>query len=288
MGVEVKTLPCLGRLGYCIVLAVSVMGSAQTPAPPANDTTVQAAQTVIGKSLFLRNFYSNNELKYDADGRIQGNPGVTDWTLAAVDVQRVERKGPAELELDGVRVAVRYNPDAHEFQRHPQKETAVHIVLADPKSAKGVENALGAIFSYGIDPALQRSMPEYWRHYFDPSQGWPNDGLGGQTIYLLFGQAGEPKDVTPPKPEHMAEPKFTAAAERDKVQGSVVMRVVVDATGTPRRVWLAAPLGYGLDQQAVDAVMKWKFTPAMRNGTAVPAGVLVEQKFVLQPAPPRR
>lgn len=279
------------QFGYGLLIAASTAAHTQSPASPSpvvNDPAVQTAQTIIGKSLFLRNFYSNNELRYDTAGKVQGTPGVTDWTLAAVDVQKVERKGPAGLELDGVRVAIRYNPDAHEFQRHPQKDTVVRILVADPKNAKAMEATLEAIFSYGIDPALQRSMPDYWRHYFDSSLGWPNDGLGGQTIYPLFGQGGEVKDVTAPKPEHMAEPKFTAPAERDKVQGSVVMRVVVDVAGSPKRVWLAAPLGYGLDQQAVEAVMKWKFTPAMRNGTAVPAGVLVEQKFVLQAPPPRR
>ena len=282
------------RLGFALALSIGLGagagGVAQSPAPagapnaPAvSDPALREAEAMIGKSLFLRGFYSNNELRYDTAGKVQGAPGITDWTLAGVNVLKVMRRGPAEIEMDGVRVAIRYNPDAHEFERHPLSDEGIKIVLAGLGSASATEAALAAMFSFGIDPALQSAMPDFWRHYFDQSLAWPDDGLNAQTVYPLYGQPDQPKDVTPPKPAQMTEPRFTPSAERDHVQGSVVLRVVVDANGSPKRIWLARPLGYGLDVEAVKAVRTWKFAPAMRSGSPVAAAVYVEQKFVLPP-----
>jgi hypothetical protein len=83
------------------------------------DAEIGAASLLVGKGLFLRGFYLNNELTYDAAGRVQGSPKVGDWTVAAVNVLKAERRGTDEIELDGVRAAVRYKTDTHEFQRHP-------------------------------------------------------------------------------------------------------------------------------------------------------------------------
>jgi len=274
------------------VIAAATVTRSQSAAPQANeaavavDPVVLQAESLIGKSLFLRGFYSGHDLKCDAAGKAVGGPGVEDWTLCGINILKASRKSSTELQLDGVRVAIRYNPDAHEFQRHPLNDQKIEIVMTAPASPSAVEAAFGGMFSYGIDPALQRSMPDYWRHYFDSSLAWPNDSLNGQTIYQLYGQPDQPKDVTLPKPTQASEaPKFTPFAERDRVQGSVIMRVVVDAQGTPKRIWLALPLGYGLDEQAVQAVSKWRFAPATREGVPVAAAVYVEQKFVLPPPP---
>jgi hypothetical protein len=90
--------------------------------------------------------------------------------VAAVNVLKAERRGADEIELDGVRVAIRYNPDAHEFQRHALNDEKMRLVvkgLAVKEAGKGLGNvkqleaAFAAMFSVGIDPALQRSMPDY-------------------------------------------------------------------------------------------------------------------------------
>jgi TonB family protein len=60
---------------------------------------------------------------------------------------------------------------------------------------------------------------------------------------------------------------------------------VVDASGTPQRVAVSRPLGYGLDASAVEAMMKWRFAPGMKDGSAVATRVVVEQQFSLMNAP---
>jgi TonB family protein len=261
---------------------------AQQGAGAGADPEVVAASLLVGKGLFLRGFYLNNDLTYDAAGRVQGSPKVGDWTVAAVNVLKAERRGVDEIELDGVRVAIRYNPDTHEFQRHPLNDEKMRLVVLagkDEGNTKQLEAAFAAMFSVGIDPALQRSMPDYWRHYFNPALPWPEDGLRGQTIYPLYGAADQAKDVTAPKVEHRVDAKYSEFAVRDKVQGTLQLRVVVDASGVPQRIAVSRPLGYGLDASAVEAMTKWRFAPGMKDGGPVASGVTVEQQFSLMAAP---
>jgi TonB family protein len=246
---------------------------------------MQAAESLVGKALFLRGFYLANELSYDAAGRVAGSPKAGDWTVAAVNVLKVERKGSEQIELDGVRVAIRYNTNQHVFERHPLNDEKMRILIAAGGDAQRVEAAFAAIFAIGIDPGLQRAMPDYWRHYFDSALAWPPEMLGGQTVYALFGQADQAKDVTLPKVTHRAEAKFTSLAQHDKVQGSLVLRCVVDEEGVPYRIAVARPLGYGLDEQAVQALEKWRFTPAMRDGKPVASAVVLQMDFAIVPAP---
>jgi TonB family protein len=249
------------------------------------DKEMELAGTMVGKALFLRGFYLANDLSYDSAGRVVGAPKAGDWTLAAVNVLKVERRGEGEIELDGVRVAIRYNLDNREFQRHPMNDEKMRIVVKDPGDATGLEKAFGAMFAVGIDTGVQQAMPEYWRHYFDPSLAWPEDGLTGQAIYPMYGSADQEKGVTAPKVDHDVEPKYGSFAQRDKVQGAVQMRLVVDANGVPQRIAVSRPLGYGLDASAVEAVKKWRFAAGTKNGNVVATGVLVEQQFSLMNAP---
>jgi TonB family protein len=198
-----------------------------------------------------------------------------------VNVLKVARRGTGEIELDGVRAAARYNPENHEFERHVLKDETIQVVVADPGDATRLEAVFAEIFSVGIDPEMQRAMPDYWRHYFNPALAWPQSELDGQTIYSMDGPGQLSKDVMAPKVDHRVEAKLGDPALRDKVQGSVELRVVVDANGVPQRVKIARPLGYGLDANAVEAVEKWRFVPGMKDGRAVPTEVVVEQQFTL-------
>jgi TonB family protein len=252
---------------------------------PGRDEGLNAASLLVGKALFLRGFYLSDELTYDSDGRVQGTPKVGDWTLAAVNVLKVERRGAGEIELDGVRVAIRYNTDSHEFQRHALNDEKMRLLVKDTGKAKQLETAFAAMFSVGIDPALQRAMPDYWRHYFDPTLAWPQDALSGQTVYALNGVGDQARDVIAPKVEHRADAKYGEFAIRDKVQGPLQLRLVVDASGVPLRIAVARPLGYGLDAGAVEAMTKWRFAPGMKDGAPVASGIAVEQQFNLVAAP---
>ena len=173
-----------------VALPARLLAQVTPAAGASDDKALDAARALMGKALFLRGFYLNNNLDYDAAGKVEKSPKTGDWTLAAINVLKVERKGPGEIDLEGVRVAIRYNADSHEFQRHPLNDEKMRVTVKDTGEGKQLEAAFAAMFSVGIDPELQRAMPDYWRHYFDPALAWPQDALSGQTI--CAGRPGSP------------------------------------------------------------------------------------------------
>jgi TonB family protein len=270
----------IGWLGAVIGITLSSAAIAQTPTAGAapTDAVLRAAEPLIGRALFLRRFYLTNDLHYDASGQVAGTPKPGVWTLAGMDIKKVERRGPGEIELDGVRVAIRYNSDNHQFERHPQTGETMKVVVADTGSAEEMTEALDAIFAQGIDPRLQQATPPYWQHYFNPGLSWPQDALTGQQIYAP-NAPNQPNDVSSAVVAHKSDAKMTDAAERDKVHGTLQLRMVVDAEGIPQRIAIVRPLGYGLDEQAVEAVARWRFAPAMRQGQPVASAMLLNYDF---------
>ena len=91
-------------------------------------------------------------------------------------------------------------------------------------------------------------------------------------------------DISPPKVKHRVEPKYPEIAHRARIQGNVVLEVVIDKDGTVRdaRVVRSAPL---LDDAAISALKEWKYEPARdRRGRPVPVYVRVSVKFELPSA----
>jgi protein TonB len=77
-----------------------------------------------------------------------------------------------------------------------------------------------------------------------------------------------------PVPIESPGPKYPARALRRGQSGEVLLRIHVDARGVPARVEVASSSGStDLDRAARDAVRRWRFRPAMRNGEAT-AGVV--------------
>ena len=93
-------------------------------------------------------------------------------------------------------------------------------------------------------------------------------------------------DLTDPAPySELAEQTpegVQAVAYQNRQPGSLIVSIIVDAHGNPQNPRVVRPLGMGLDQKALEAVMKYKFKPAMKDGkTPVPVMVNVEINFRL-------
>ena len=78
------------------------------------------------------------------------------------------------------------------------------------------------------------------------------------------------------------EPEYPPAAFRAGEEGTVLLRVDVDATGKPTNVDVVRRSGSrDLDRAAQQAVLKWKFSPAMRDGKAIASSAEVPVDFKL-------
>jgi TonB family protein len=68
------------------------------------------------------------------------------------------------------------------------------------------------------------------------------------------------------------QPDYTADAVHHKLEGIVVLEVTINEEGQARDVRVKVGLPYGLTQQAVESVTKWRFRPA-RDSDGKPAAV---------------
>ncbi len=65
------------------------------------------------------------------------------------------------------------------------------------------------------------------------------------------------------------------------MQGSVLLEIVVDENGWPLDIEVLSPLGFGLDEKAVEAVSPWRFKPGEKEGRPVAVRARVEVAFRL-------
>lgn len=75
------------------------------------------------------------------------------------------------------------------------------------------------------------------------------------------------------------QPAPTERAIREKVKGSVGLRVLVGAEGYAVRAYITRRLGYGLDQRAMEAVLQYRFDPELRDGLPQTTWMNLEVKF---------
>lgn len=144
-------------LALCMAATLSAQRPtlSQVPAPierrvPA-DPDLDAASNLIGQALIMRCFCAEDSLSFNSAGQPDARSAAkrVDWTLAGIDIQKVLRRTPGELEINGVRVALKFAPDRREFERHPQKTETMHLMVAEPPQADPVafRRTLRAIFS---------------------------------------------------------------------------------------------------------------------------------------------
>jgi len=87
--------------------------------------------------------------------------------------------------------------------------------------------------------------------------------------------------IAPPRVLEQAKPVYTQEAMAARVEGTVVLEIIVDERGfvPDARVVRSIPL---LDQSALEAVKQWRFTPTLVDGQALPVIVQVEMTFTLK------
>jgi protein TonB len=107
--------------------------------------------------------------------------------------------------------------------------------------------------------------------------------------------AAPPAPLSPPAPPRIElpssnagylnnpKPTYPAISRRLGEQGKVVLRVFIDAEGSPQQIEIRQSSGYErLDQQALDAVRRWRFVPGKRNGVPEAMWNIVPINFVLE------
>lgn len=149
-------------------------------------------------------------------------------------------------------------------------QTDLRGLLSDTPDAEaashgpGVEGGVGNGAGLGIGGGSGRGV---------------GDGSGG-------GTGGGPyrpgSGIAAPRLLHEERPVYTEDARRRGIEGDVLIELVVRSDGTVGNVRLVHRLEYGLDEQALNAVRRWRFAPATRFGEPVDVMVEVAVEFRLR------
>jgi TonB family protein len=86
---------------------------------------------------------------------------------------------------------------------------------------------------------------------------------------------------TPAEITFKPKPDYTDDARKLRVEGEVLLRVLLVATGDVRVLEIVRGLGHGLDENAISAAQKIRFKPALRSGRPVDSTVTVHILFQL-------
>jgi protein TonB len=237
----------------------------------------------VGKTLTLRHFYSDTKLEYDATGAAIGDPKTASWTLAGLTVQKC-RLAPGGFILEGLRSVMVYDNFAQEFyQRPPRHADHIEVAVEELKTeldASTIQRLRQALFYSSFDE-LKPDLPDYWKAFFRLS---PDAGQGSHRGDLAQAPVKNEtigNGVTAPVITSQSGPQYSKEASKSGFQGVSVVRFTVDESGRPRDIAISRPLGFGLDDEAVLCVKKWRFKPAKNHGRPVSAAISVEVSFRL-------
>ena len=77
-----------------------------------------------------------------------------------------------------------------------------------------------------------------------------------------------------PSPVEIVHPVYSPEARLAELEGVVLLGTRIGTDGLARDIRVNRPLGFGLNERAVEALHQWRFRPAMdREGKPVPVYV---------------
>ncbi len=164
-------------------------------------------------------------------------------------------------------------PDPIEAKEMPQIVAPLMEVRGDRQDRRGLLEELranrasrtqGAGASGGVGDGAGRGVGDGQGAGVGPGTG---AGTGGGPYRPGAG-------ITPPAISHEVQPDYTEEARRRRIEGEVVLEVIVLADGSVGDIQVLSSLGYGLDEAAILAMRAWQFVPARRHD--VPVNVVVE------------
>jgi outer membrane biosynthesis protein TonB len=146
----------------------------------------------------------------------------------------------------------------------PADAKSVTTTTSQAHSNKLLRDAIGNVFAQGFDTRMMDAMPEFWKLYYAAA--------AAKTDY----QPADPNVLRQSMVDKKArlvstfEPASNEYAQGHGVAGICLYHVVIGADGKPGEIAVGRPIGFGLDENAVDAIRKATFEPAIKDSKPVP------------------
>ncbi len=180
------------------------------------------------------------------------------------------RQHEADLDIQALRTTVEplYKHALQVYQRSLTDPDPAQLALTLELEAAAL-NATGNVED--ATPLSERALAIRKERVREMQKGAPEIA----SAYKIGEGIQAPVLVSSTNPEYASDPRFL------KIQGTAMLRVVVDDQGKPQDIALIQSLGYGLDEKAVEAVRAWRFRPGTSDNLPVATIVPVEVKFQL-------
>ena len=242
-------------VGYVTLFAVIVFLSTILPEPPK----------------LARNPDLPNLIFVMTEGPGGGGGGGGELTEDPASVQKIEGQDQAKIAIE-----IESPEDKLIFEdpdRPPEVEEEKEVVEEDE-----VPEIVAPVVAQAPDDTTAKGILEGQEQLVESAGAGSGSGIGqGQGSGLGEGTGGGfgggvyrmGSGLTAPVLVRQIQPGFTEDALARKIQGEVVVEVVILKNGSVRVVRVLRGLSADLNQKAIDAASQWKFIPAKFKGQPV-------------------
>jgi TonB family protein len=262
-----KGLPSLLSVGVHAVIVVLALIPWATSVSLPKDTTTSVM--VYTPSNLILNLQQNDEEAGGGGGG--GRQQVTPPSLGQLPRPAEKQLAPPDPEppknLDPDLI-VEQTVVAPQLTALPQVSL---LNLGDPFGVPGPPSA-GPGVGGGIGTGQGRGVGEGQGPGVGPGEG----GGAGGGVFRVGGGVSAPTILS------RVEPQYSEEARKARYQGTVLLEAIVRKDGTVQIVRVVRSLGFGLDENAIQALAKWRFRPGMRNGAPVDVSLNIEVNFNLR------
>jgi len=140
---------------------------------------------------------------------------------------------------------------------------SVTTTFSPAHAATLLREALDRIFAQGLDEKVRADMPPFWQLYYKAQAAGVDYRPSDPSVMRSSAVDTQAKLTTSIAPES------NEYAQASGIAGPALYRVVIGADGKPGEIAVERPIGFGLDENAVAAIRKATFQPAVKGGQPV-------------------
>jgi TonB family protein len=126
-----------------------------------------------------------------------------------------------------------------------------------------LKDTLGRLFTPSLDDRFVGSMPAYWQLYYKRLAAKSDYHPSDPSVLRQSQVDKKARLIT------AVDPPSNEYAQEYGVVGQALYHVVVDPAGKPGEIAVGQPIGFGLDENAVETLKKATFQPAIKDGKPV-------------------
>ncbi len=269
-------------------MAAGLGGAAVVPPPPA----VQSASGASARGRFVAlnvrpsapavvdppsgnrrgTFAATPEGRRGAAGTPESPRGETHASASAGDNRD---NLPAGLKVEAAPAA------AHGALGGSGKTADSPLILADARPPRVSSSTPPAAALATAPSELEREVFGD-RRLYSLTLNMPNLNSGGGSWVIRFAELGRGEkkgELVAPEATQKVDPGYPLELMRHNIHGTVTLYAVIAADGSVGSIKVLNGVDDQLDAYAKAALAKWKFRPAMKNGTPVPLEALVMIPF---------